>query len=201
MTRLLVAATLVVAACAPAADPPALTGEPATTTTTTASPPTTTTTSTTIAPAGLPGTFSGEGPPRPGGHGTPPTATQGVRPAGPSTTTTAPDAPAPPPPGDVADVWLALADCESGDGDGLPPYTASWSYRGLHHGGLQFWPATWTTARRRYHERTGQWVPEHAYDASPAEQIAVARVWLGLTSPAQWPVCGPRVGLTMAAAA
>lgn len=89
-------------------------------------------------------------------------------------------------------MWRRLAACESGQ---------RWDYVGVHHGGLQFLPATWRTARQRYHDRTGVWVPEFAYQASAEQQIAVAKVWLSLTSVRQWPVCGPRVGLTMADAA
>jgi hypothetical protein len=33
--------------------------------------------------------------------------------------------------------------------------------------------------------------------ASPEQQIAVAKAWLAATSPAQWPVCSKKVGLTM----
>lgn len=93
--------------------------------------------------------------------------------------------------------WLALADCESGDGDGRPPYSMTDNYRGLHHGALQWHPDTWARARRM----SGLPVAESAADAPFADEVAVAKVWLRATSPRQWPVCGPRVGLTMEDAA
>lgn len=93
--------------------------------------------------------------------------------------------PAPSPSGGVN--WLAIADCESGNGDGQPPYTASWSYNGLYDGGLQFSPSTWLAAGG------GQYAP-YAYLATPAEQIATAARWASLTGciwcPSGWPGCG-----------
>lgn len=93
--------------------------------------------------------------------------------------------------------WLALADCESGDGDGRAPYSMTDDYRGLHHGALQWHPDTWTRARRM----SGLPVAASAADAPFVDEVAVAKVWLRATSPRQWPVCGPKVGLTMADAA
>lgn len=68
------------------------------------------------------------------------------------------------------------------------------TYRGLHHGALQWNPGTWKRAR----ELSGLPVAEDAADAPFADEVAVAKVWLRATSPKQWPVCGPKVGLTMA---
>ena len=98
-------------------------------------------------------------------------------------------------PSDRLAVWYRLADCESGDWDrnGRPiPGTARWDARGGgHEGGLQFLPSTWRQAG-------GNAVATHAYEATAGEQITVARIWLGRTSVSQWPVCGPKVGLSMA---
>lgn len=91
-----------------------------------------------------------------------------------------------------ADVWTRLADCESGawDRDGDPiPGSANWTdQRGGYEGGLHFAPSTWVRAG-------GARYAPHAYDATPAEQIAVAKAWLARTSPEQWPVCSKKVGL------
>ena len=98
-------------------------------------------------------------------------------------------------PSDPLAVWYRLADCESGDWnrDGHPiAGTARWDAQGgRHEGGLQFLPSTWRQAG-------GNAIAGHAYEATAGEQITVARIWLGRTSVSQWPVCGPKVGLTMA---
>lgn len=96
-----------------------------------------------------------------------------------------------------SDRWIALADCESGDGDGRPPYSMDDTFRGLHHGALQWHPDTWSRARKL----SGLPVAASAADAPFADEVAVAKVWLRAASPRQWPVCGPRVGLSMADAA
>lgn len=95
------------------------------------------------------------------------------------------------------DVWLALADCESGDGDGQPPYRYDDTYRGVHHGALQWHPDTWRRAR----QLSGLPVAATAWEAPIEDEIAVAKAWLRATSPRQWPICGPKVGLTMEHAA
>lgn len=83
-------------------------------------------------------------------------------------------------------VWDSLAACESG---------GRWHLtEGGHEGGLQFLHSTWVAAG-------GRRFAEHAYDATREQQIEIAKGWLARTSPNQWPECGPRVGLTMAAAA
>ena len=74
--------------------------------------------------------------------------------------------------------WLALAGCESGQ---------RWDYVGLHHGGLQFHPGTWTAYRRPKD-------PPYAYQASPAAQIAVGKRVLAVQGWGAWPVCSYRIG-------
>jgi hypothetical protein len=84
------------------------------------------------------------------------------------------------------DVWGRLAACESG---------GRWSLaEGPHEGGLQFAPGTWDAYRSPSD-------PEAAYLASPDRQIAVAKLVLWDQGVRAWPVCGPRVGLTLADAA
>lgn len=92
-------------------------------------------------------------------------------------------------------VWIRMADCESGDGDGRPPYRASWHYRGLHHGGLQFLPSTWDAAKRLRQVRGVAAGYRFAYHAPAWVQIAVADNWRRHTSWAQWPVCSRKLGL------
>lgn len=92
-------------------------------------------------------------------------------------------------------VWIRMADCESGDGDGLPPYRATWTFNGLHDGGLQFVPSTWNAAKRlgevrRFAARYG-----YAYHAPAWVQIRVADNWRRHTSWAQWPTCSRKLGL------
>ena len=101
-------------------------------------------------------------------------------------TTVAPTPVARTAPSKRGDVWLALASCESG---------GRWSLaEGGHEGGLQFLNSTWIAAG-------GRRFAEHAYEATREQQIEIARGWLRRTSLRQWPVCGPRVGLTLADAA
>lgn len=87
--------------------------------------------------------------------------------------------------------WVAIADCESGDGDGQPPYTAAWHYDGYFDGGLQFLPSTWRDAIRLVPGVQ----PGLAWQASPRVQVRVAQRWLRATSWEQWPVCSRRVGV------
>jgi hypothetical protein len=84
--------------------------------------------------------------------------------------------------------WLAIADCESGDHDGQPPYTADWTINGTFDGGLQFSPSTWISAG-------GGRYAAFAYQATPTEQIATAQAWTAKLggdywSPGGWPYCG-----------
>lgn len=81
-------------------------------------------------------------------------------------------------PGDS--VWYRLAQCESGGRWNIenPPYS----------GGLQFLPSTWRMAGgTRYAPRPSQ--------ATPAQQIQIAKEWLARTSWAQWPACSRKLGL------
>jgi Transglycosylase-like domain len=81
----------------------------------------------------------------------------------------------------VGGVWAALAECESG-GD--------WSYNGSsgYDGGLQFDPGTWSSnAPAGY--------PVYAWQASPAQQIAVAEIVLAAAGWDQWPACSAQLGL------
>ena len=92
-------------------------------------------------------------------------------------------------------VWIRLADCESGDGDGRPPYRADWKHNGYFDGGLQFLPSTWDAARRKREVYRLAWRYAYAYQAPAWVQIAVARNWLRYTSWLQWPVCSRRIGV------
>lgn len=91
--------------------------------------------------------------------------------------------------------WIALADCESGDGDGRPPYHADWDYNGYFDGGLQFLPSTWDIARRKPEVYRVAWRYPYAYMAPAWVQVRVARNWLRYTSWAQWPACSRKLGL------
>lgn len=81
-------------------------------------------------------------------------------------------------------VWERLAFCESGMRN-LP-------YNGQYGGYFQFTADSWRRAGG-----TGLPGPDHSYEA----QKAIAKSWLARTSPAQWPVCSRKAGLTMADAA
>lgn len=93
---------------------------------------------------------------------------------------------------DVPDVWADLADCESGawDRDGQPiGGTARWDIaEGLHEGGLQFAPVTWEAFAPGH-------FPAAAYDATPGQQVAVARRVLEVQGWGAWPACSRKVGL------
>lgn len=94
--------------------------------------------------------------------------------------TAAPVASAPEP---IADVWLALADCESGqtwdEGDGgLGPF----------RGGLQFHPDTWAAFA------PPGW-PADPAAATPAQEVAVAERVLAAQGWGAWPVCARKLGL------
>lgn len=80
----------------------------------------------------------------------------------------------------LGDVWHRLAQCESG---------GNWSYQGPRYsGGLQFTYATWRMAGGTKYAPT-------AGEATPAQQIAVAKSWLAKTSWAQWPTCSRLIGV------
>lgn len=90
--------------------------------------------------------------------------------------------------------WIAVADCETGDSDGRPPYSADWRYNGSSgfDGGLQFLPSTWLAAASNL-GLAGRY--PYAYLAPPAVQVIVARAWLARTSWLQWPACSAKIGL------
>ncbi len=75
--------------------------------------------------------------------------------------------------------WWQLALCESG-GD--------WQMKGRYQGGLSFHSDTWTAYR-------GKWLPKFAYQATPAEQIRVARKVLADQGWEAWPACSRKLGL------
>lgn len=89
------------------------------------------------------------------------------------------------------DVWLRLADCETGgDRYGRPPYHPDWSYNGRSgfDGALQFAPSTWTANRPAGY-------PAFAWQASPAQQVVVAGRVLAEAGWGAWPACSRSVGL------
>ncbi len=91
-------------------------------------------------------------------------------------------------PSGIPDVWRRLVECEA-HGDwrmGAPGHPRDPGYD--FDGGPQFAPSTWTS-----HAPAGY--PRHAYDASPSQQLVVARRVLAEQGVTAWPQCGPRVGL------
>jgi len=94
-------------------------------------------------------------------------------------------------------VWTRVADCETGDGDGRPPYRAVWSYNGRSgfDGGLQFHPDTWRRAKALRSVRGVAYRYSFAYLAPAWVQIRVADAWLAVTSWKQWPACSRKLGL------
>jgi len=111
---------------------------------------------------------------------------------------------APDPQEGIPQIWLDLADCESGEWDANAdpiPGSRRWDYGAPgafsrpHYpfdGGLNFHPDTWT------------WVAElegvldqypRAYQAPPSVQVQVGQRTLALQGPGAWPVCSRKVGL------
>lgn len=80
----------------------------------------------------------------------------------------------------IAPVWLNLAECES---------NRTWDFRGLHFGGLQFTAATWSAFAPDHY-------PASAADATPLQEVAVAKRVLAVQGPGAWPVCSKVAGLT-----
>lgn len=78
-------------------------------------------------------------------------------------------------------VWQALAQCESG---------GNWSINtgNGYEGGLQFLNSTWLAMG-------GGAYAQHAYDATPAQQIAVAQRLQAQAGWGQWPACARKLGL------
>lgn len=92
----------------------------------------------------------------------------------------------------LSDVWHRIADCESGKRDqNNEPIagTADWDIENPPYtGGVQFMLSTWRLAGgTKYAPTAGQ--------ATPAQQIAIAKSWLAKTDWAsQWPRCSRLVG-------
>lgn len=84
----------------------------------------------------------------------------------------------------VATIWIALADCESGDHVAGPPYSPRWHYNGSSgfDGGLQFQPSTWSANRPRGY-------PSYAWAATPNQQAEVGRRVQRISGWGAWPVC------------
>jgi hypothetical protein len=100
-------------------------------------------------------------------------------------------------------VWDRLAECESGNwinggasfetgsarwdwakpGVGVPPWGTT-----IHHGGLQFYPGTWTAYKLDGY-------PQYAYDATREQQIAVGERVLAAQGWQAWPTCSSKLGL------
>lgn len=99
--------------------------------------------------------------------------------------------------GDGGTVWDRLADCESGDwdADGQPiGGTARWDYGltfdhgDIFEGGLNFDPDTWDAFR-------DPGMPDHAGNATRAQQIAVGERVLAAQGWQAWPTCSRMLGL------
>lgn len=116
-----------------------------------------------------------------------PEATPGTPQGRPGTTGPQEGAERVPGPCRVPQPWCALAACESGDGT---PGSARWDYNGRsgYLGGVQFLPSTYSAYRLPGH-------PEHAWQATPAQQVEVARRVQAAQGWSAWPVCSRRVGL------
>lgn len=86
-------------------------------------------------------------------------------------------------------MWDRLVACEApgrGWRYGAPDVGVDPGYD--YEGGPNFTRSTWAAYRL-------PGMPVHAYDATLAQQIAVAERVLADQGPGAWPVCGPRVGL------
>lgn len=100
--------------------------------------------------------------------------------------------PEPEPAEPARSVWDRLADCESGEWTGSGGFvegSATWTATaGLFEGGLQFHPDTWDGFK-------DPGMPGAAYEASRAQQIAVAERVLDAQGWKAWPVCSRKLGL------
>lgn len=80
-------------------------------------------------------------------------------------------------------VWDRLAACES---------SGNWAdTEGAYEGGVQFLNSTWL-------RNGGGRYATHAYDATRAEQITIAKATACAEGVDSWPTCGPIVGLSLA---
>ncbi len=81
----------------------------------------------------------------------------------------------------VSGVWQRLASCESG---------GRWDYNGSsgYDGGLQFSPTTWRSFN-------GTDFAPYAYQATPSQQITVAKRVLKGQGWGAWPSCSSKLGL------
>lgn len=80
-------------------------------------------------------------------------------------------------------VWQRVAACES---------SGNWAdTAGMYFGGLQFSASTWASFDTTHYAAT-------ADQATPAEQLVVARRVLHRQGVMAWPECGPKAGLTKA---
>ena len=106
----------------------------------------------------------------------------------------------------VGEPWASLADCESGDwedgGRSFAVGSARWDWGApgvplppwgttRHHGGLQFHPLTWSWVA----PMVGLGHIRFAYEATPEQQVTVARRVQELQGWRAWPVCSRKVGL------
>lgn len=81
----------------------------------------------------------------------------------------------------IEQVWLDLAECESNQ---------RWDYNGSsgYDGGLQFLPSTWRGVG-------GTDFAEYAWQATPFEQVTVAKRLLEVQGWGAWPTCSRKLGL------
>lgn len=97
------------------------------------------------------------------------------------------------------DVWDSMCTCEC-EGP------CNWGQRGMHEGGLQFHPNTWTSYVAAGKPYGLEGYPAHAYDATREQQIIVAiRVRDGVKGSSDpylnaqgwnaWPTCRHHVGV------
>ncbi|MFN8185480.1 MAG: transglycosylase family protein [Gaiellales bacterium] len=75
--------------------------------------------------------------------------------------------------------WWPLALCESG---------GNWAMKGKYHGGFSFHPLTWKEYRSKR-------LPKYAWQATPGEQIRVARKVQAAQGWEAWPYCSKKIGL------
>lgn len=83
--------------------------------------------------------------------------------------------------------WMALADCESGDGTGTPPYRPLWTYDYDFHGGFNFLVSTWLAMGG------GRFASKPEY-ATPYQQYLIAKRTVAVSGWSQFPVCSRKIG-------